>query len=81
MKLNMLYLIQCSWCCFNIDTIVNEAFNKIILLFCMYVFPACMYVHHIHAWYLLRSEEDIRYPETVVTDGYESLCGCWELNP
>jgi hypothetical protein len=42
----------------------------------------CMYVyHHIHSCYLRRPEEGIRFSETGVTDGYKSLCGCWDLNP
>lgn len=40
----------------------------------------CMYVHHIHAWSWQRSEEGVTVPETGVTDGCESLCGCWETN-
>ena len=28
------------------------------------VLPACMYVHHMHAWYLQRSEEVLKSPGT-----------------
>ena len=27
------------------------------LLMCVSVWPVCMYVHHVHAWFLRRSEE------------------------
>lgn len=40
----------------------------------MYVFVhVCTF-----AW---RPEEDIGFPGTRVTDSYELLCRCWELNP
>jgi hypothetical protein len=39
-----------------------------------------VYVHHVHAWYLERSEEDTRYPGTGLRAGCELPCGCWELN-
>lgn len=38
----------------------------------MSVLPSCMYVYHVHVWYLRKSLEGI---------SYELLCGCWELNP
>jgi hypothetical protein len=31
-------------------------------------------VHHIHAWYLQCSEENIKSPGTRVTGGYVTLC-------
>lgn len=50
-------------------------------------FPSCACVPYLHvclrhtrAWCSLRSEEGIGCPETGVTDGSESLCGCWESN-
>lgn len=42
---------------------------------------ACMYVHHMHMWYLRRSEEDVRFPVTGVTYACEPLCWCWDPNP
>lgn len=30
-----------------------------------------MSVHHVHAWFTRRPEENIRFPVTRVTDGYE----------
>ena len=39
----------------------------------MYVYRMCV-IHE-------RPEEGIRFPETGVTDGYELLWECWELNP
>ena len=39
-----------------------------------------MYMCHVHAWYLWTLEEDLGSPGTGVTDGYEPLCGSWELN-
>lgn len=41
---------------------------------------ACMSVHRIHVWFLWRSEEGVRSPETGVTGGCEPPSGCWESN-
>ena len=38
----------------------------------MFCLPVCLYT---------TSKEGIRSPRTGVTDSYELLCGCWELNP
>jgi hypothetical protein len=46
----------------------------------MDVLPACMSVHHLHACYLQRPEEDIGFPGLGVTDGCEPPCGYWEPN-
>ena len=46
----------------------------------MGVLPACMSVHHKHAWCLQRPEEPARTPGTGVSDGCELAWGCWELN-
>lgn len=47
----------------------------------MNVLPACISLHHVCGWYLWRPEESVRSSGKGVTEGYESLCGCWELNP
>lgn len=47
----------------------------------MSILPACMHVHHVHAWYLQRSEEGIGSPRTRVTDGCEPLSEFKKLNP
>ena len=44
----------------------------------MGVLPTCMYVYHACATDLRRPKEGIRSPGTGVTDGSESLCGCWD---
>lgn len=49
-------------------------------LTCISVLLACMSVHHIHAWCLLRSKEGIGSPGSEITDGCELLCGYWDLN-
>lgn len=36
---------------------------------------ACMYVHHMYAWCPWKSEEGVG-----TTEGYETSCGCQELN-
>lgn len=38
-----------------------------IKFFFNYVYR-CLSAHHVHVWYLLRSEEGVRCPETVLTD-------------
>lgn len=54
-------------------------FLRVYLIFCVLsVLPAFMYVHHIHALCLWRSEESVKCPGTGVTDG---MSVCWELNP
>lgn len=47
---------------------------KFICFMCLSVLSAC-------AWCLQSLKESVQCPGTVVTDGYESLCGSWELNP
>lgn len=47
----------------------------------MSVLVACVYVYHIYAWCLLRSEEGVSIPGTEVRDGWEQLCGCWKPSP
>lgn len=39
-----------------------------------------MYVQHMCAWYLWRSEEGIGFFRIVVTDGCKRPCGLWEPN-
>lgn len=46
---------------------------------CVGILPACMSVYHLCARCSERPEENIRFPGTGVTDGYELLCGCWKL--
>ena len=46
---------------------------------CLSVLPACVYVYHVSAWYLQKSEEGIKSPGTGVTDSCKP-CGCWEPN-
>ena len=47
----------------------------------MSVLPACESVNCVSAWCLWKPEESIRSSATGVTDGCESPCRCWELNP
>jgi hypothetical protein len=47
---------------------------------CISVWPVCMPVYHVHAWYLRRREETIRFSGTGFKDGCELTCECWELN-
>lgn len=42
---------------------------------CMDALPVCMCVQHVSAWYLQRSEENIGYSGTGVTDGCKTPCG------
>lgn len=44
----------------------------------MSILPVCMYVFHVHAWYLWKSEEGIGSLYIGVIDGYGPLCECWE---
>lgn len=50
-----------------------------VYFMCMYVFPTCMYVHHVSPWCQSLSEEDFGCPGTRVLDGCEPLSGGWEL--
>lgn len=49
---------------------------------CIGVWPTNVSVHHKHASYPQRPEEDTGSPGTVVIDGCEAqpLCGCWEFS-
>ena len=39
-----------------------------------------MSMHHMHTWYLQKSEKEIKASRLGVRDGCELPCGCWELN-
>lgn len=58
-------------------------FNHDLFIYCFYHMDnlsACMYMHCVHVWCLLKSEEGVGSLEIGITDGCELLCGCWELN-
>lgn len=46
----------------------------------MNVLLACVYVHHMHAYFLRRPEEGIKFPRTGVMNGYHPSYGFWELD-
>ena len=48
-----------------------------ILILCMRVLPVYIYGYHMCAWYLKRSEEDVRSSTTRVMD----VCGYFKLKP
>lgn len=52
--------------------------NFIKVFFKKYLFLS--YVYECFAWWPQRSEEGIRSSGTRVTDGYELLCGYWEMS-
>ena len=73
----------------KVYTVSNIGFSRVdINLFYIYLIgfgggsPACVFVCHICAWYLLRSKEGVRNPRAVVTGNCEppAQCGCEELN-
>lgn len=47
----------------------------------MSVLPACLHMHHAHAWCLQRSEDSTVSPGTGTADGCKLPCGYWEVNP
>lgn len=50
----------------------------LIYFMCMSVLPACIYVCHMRAWFLQRSEAGVGSPGTRAMDGCEPPGGCWE---
>lgn len=52
-------------------------FQKNILHVCVHM-PECIYVYHIHAWFLRRPEE-VWDTERRVTDDCKLPHGCWDL--
>ena len=48
---------------------------KNLYFMCVYVLLACMYVYHIHSWFMWRSEEDLESSETEYIHGGKLLCG------
>jgi hypothetical protein len=47
---------------------------------CMGVLSECMYMHHIHVFCSWRPDKGFTCPGIEVTDSYELVCGCWDLN-
>lgn len=60
----------CFWKIRFISTYVSECFAW------MY-----MYVHHVSACHLGRSEDGTRSPRTIITGSYEQPYGWWQLDP
>lgn len=61
----------------------SETLKKKTLLFyfvCMNVWYACMNVYCVCTWYPQKPEEGVSSAVTGVMNGFESSCGCWELN-
>lgn len=54
------------------------SFVKIYYFMHISVLSACIFVHHICAWYLWSPEDGIGSPGTVIIDGYELPCVWWE---
>lgn len=56
---------------------VTEALTYIVKFTFMYmaVLAACIFMHHIHAWYPWRSEEGTGFPGTGVIDGVNHYVG------
>lgn len=46
---------------------------------CMNVFSACMYMEHMCAWCLQKSENDARASGTGVIDGYKPTMCCNQI--
>lgn len=56
--------------------------NQLMLWFYVYeCLSVCMSVCHMHAWCLQKSEKDVRYRGTTVTDVCKPSCRWWGLNP
>jgi hypothetical protein len=51
-----------------------------ISFYVLSVLPACMYVHHVCAWCLQKSEGDVGFSGVEVVDDLEPTSGCWKLN-
>lgn len=47
---------------------------------CMSILHVYMFVDHMHAWWLQRSKEGRKSPETGDTDSFELSCWCWVPN-
>jgi hypothetical protein len=69
-----------------VSTCMKERSYNILFKNCQIVFclkgclPACISVHHMCAWCLRRSGEDMISSVTGVTNDCELPCGCWELS-
>lgn len=48
---------------------LSHSLSFIFIFMCMGVLPTCMYVHHIHVWYILRPKS-IEYLGVGVTEGH-----------
>lgn len=44
---------------------------------CIWVFCLCVFVYHVHAWYMWKPEG---FGSPRITKGCKKSCGCWELN-
>jgi hypothetical protein len=48
---------------------------------CVCVFPEYVFMHHVCAWCLWTTEEDLGASGAEATDSCELPCGLWEPNP
>lgn len=56
------------------------AYISVICFLCVGVLSPCLSVHHEHASWPQRPEEDSRHPGIEVTGGGESPCECWKTS-
>lgn len=73
------------FCLFEKSTFLNLlCFFQICFLFpfiCVYVFPACVFMYHTHAWRLCWAEQGIRSLGTGIRDSCERRSRYWEWKP
>lgn len=59
---------------------IERVFLRFIFMSIGWLCPHDMSVHHMHAWYLCKTEEGSGFPKTEISDSDELPCGLWELN-
>lgn len=59
-------------------TISWPSFFPKCFILCVQMFDACMHVHHVHVWYLRKSEEGSGLLGSGVTGTCEPPCRCWD---
>lgn len=87
----MFMCITCMWAFMHTEatgqcwassllTFTFSVLKKFINFMCVSVLHSWMCLYNAYAWGVQRPEESVESPGTGASDGFELLCGRWDLN-